>query len=109
MDFVAQQRFQSLRKHLDQLHYCQPFSKFSHSKHRLTNCVPPPFADVESSALVERLLNEVLQTTEAFQKLKNENAVIANEAGLNGQSMVPLQKENERLVKENNDLHLQLI
>ena len=36
--------------------------------------------DIESSALVERLLNEVLQTTEAFQKLKNENAVIANEA-----------------------------
>lgn len=50
-----------------------------------------------------------MQTTEAFQKLKNENAVISNEAGLNGQSMMPLQKENERLVKENNDLHLQLI
>jgi len=31
--------------------------------------------------------------------------VIANEATLNGQSMVPLQKENERIVKENNDLH----
>ena len=65
--------------------------------------------DIESSALVERLLNEVLQTTEAFQKLKNENAVIANEASLNGQSMMPLQKENERLVKENNDLHFQMI
>ena len=65
-----------------------------------------PFVlDIESAALVERLLNEVLQTTEAFQKLKNENAVIANEATLNGQSMAPLQQENERLVKENNDLH----
>lgn len=64
---------------------------------------------MESAALVERLLNEVLQTTEAFQKLKNENAVIANEASLNSQSMVPLQKENERLVRENNDLHQQLI
>lgn len=41
--------------------------------------------------------------------MKNENAVVANEALLNGQSMVPLQKENERLVKENNDLHFQLI
>ena len=61
--------------------------------------------DAESAALVERLLNEVLQTTEAFQKLKNENAVIANEATLNGQSMAPLQQENERVVKENNDLH----
>jgi len=65
--------------------------------------------DAESAALVERLLNEVLQTTEAFQKLKNENAVIANEASLNGQSMAPLQQENERVVKENNDLHHQLI
>jgi len=70
---------------------------------------PLSVADIESSALVERLLNEVLQTTEAFQKLRNENAVIATEAQLNGQSMAPLQKENERLVKENNDLHRQLI
>ena len=51
----------------------------------------------------------MLQTTEAFQKLKNDNAVIANEAQLNGQSMAPLQHENERIVKENNDLHFQLI
>ena len=65
--------------------------------------------DIESTALVERLLNEVMQTTEAFQALKNENAVIAQEASLNSQSMTPLQKENERLVKENNSLHFQLI
>jgi len=70
-----------------------------------TACDHFEFIDIESAALVERLLNEVLQTTEAFQKLKNTNAVIANEATLNGQSMVPLQKENERVVKENNDLH----
>ena len=55
-----------------------------------TYSVFSPLVDIESSALVERLLNEVLQTTEAFQKLKNENAVIANEAQLNGQSMAPL-------------------
>ena len=65
--------------------------------------------DIESTALVERLLNEVMQTTEAFQKLKNDNTVIAQEASLNSQSMAPLQKENERLVKENNSLHFQLI
>ena len=35
------------------------------------------YVDIESTALVERLLNEVMQTTEAFQKLKNENTVIA--------------------------------
>jgi len=47
MDFVAQQRFQSLRKKLDELHYCQPFN-------------------VESTALVERLLNELIKATEAY-------------------------------------------
>jgi hypothetical protein len=30
---------------------------------------------------------------------------VAQEAQLNSQALVPLQKENERLVKENNDLH----
>lgn len=61
--------------------------------------------DIESTALVERLLNEVIKSTEAFQQLKNESAVIAQEAQLNTQALLPLQKENERLVKENNDLH----
>lgn len=62
--------------------------------------------DLESSALVERLLNELLKTTEAFQTVKNENAVLAQEAVLNSQAHLPLQHENERLVKENNTLHL---
>ena len=48
------------------------------------------YIDIESTALVERLLNEVMQTTEAFQQLKNENTVIAQEAQLNSQSMTPL-------------------
>ena len=58
---------------------------------------------------MERLLNEVMQTTEAFQKLKNENAVLAQEAQLNSQAHLPLAAENERLVKENNELHLKVI
>ena len=75
-----------------------------------TNCLTfACLSDIESTALVERLLNEVMQTTEAFQKLKNENAVLAQEAQLNSQSHAPLAAENERLVKENNELHMQLI
>ena len=50
-----------------------------------------------------------MQTTEAFQKLKNENAVLAQEAQLNSQAHMPLAAENERIVKENNELHAQLI
>ena len=59
-------------------------------------------ADIESTALVERLLNELIKATESYQKVKNESAVHAQEASLNTQAIVPLQKENERLVKENN-------
>ena len=59
--------------------------------------------------MVERLLNELLKTTEAFQQVKNQNAVLEQESCLNAQAQLPLQHENERLVKENNTLHMQLI
>lgn len=32
--------------------------------------------DLEACALVERLLNELLKTTEAFHQVKNQNAVL---------------------------------
>ena len=65
--------------------------------------------DIESTALVERMLNELIKATEAYQIAKNESAVHSNEANLNTQAIVPMQKENERLVKENNQLHRDLI
>lgn len=55
------------------------------------------------------MLNELIKATEAYQMAKNESAVHANEANLNTQAIAPLQKENERLVKENNQLHRDLI
>ena len=39
--------------------------------------------DVESTALVERMLNELIKATEAYQMAKNESAVHSNEANLN--------------------------
>ena len=60
-DFVGQQRYQALRKQLDQLHYCFPFSKYPFLPLTL-----PGFVDVESSQLVERLLNDLLKTTEGY-------------------------------------------
>ena len=65
--------------------------------------------DIESTALVERMLNELIKAMEAYQIAKNESAVHSNEANLNTQAIVPMQKENERLVKENNQLHRDLI
>lgn len=89
-DFVANQRYQAVRKQLDQLHYCLPFN-------------------VQSSALVERLLNDLLKTTEGYQKLKMQLDLVKHDEKLNQQALLPLQKENEKLTKENNKLHFDVI
>ena len=63
-DFVATQRYQAVRKQLDQLHYCLPFN-------------------VESAGLVERLLNDLLKTTEGYQKLKVQLDLVKHDEQLN--------------------------
>ena len=65
--------------------------------------------DQQSTQLVEKLLQDLLQTTEGYQKLKNQLALQRHDEGLNQQALIPLQKENERLVKENNGLHGDII
>lgn len=47
-DSTAERRFLLLKKRLDALHYCQPLT-------------------IESSPLVEKLLNDLVKTTEGFQ------------------------------------------
>ena len=89
-DATAERRFLLLKKKLDSLHYCQPLS-------------------LDSAALVERLLGDLVRTTEGFQSLKKANDEIKQEALLKTNGLLPLQKENVRLTKENNDLHLELI
>lgn len=59
--------------------------------------------------MVERLLNDLLKTTEGYQTVKNEVVAAQNEVKLNQQALMPLQKDNERLVKENNALHMDII
>jgi centrosomal protein CEP135 len=53
-----------VRKQLDALHYCLPFN-------------------VQSTALVEKLLNDLLQTTEGYQKLKAEIEMVRHDESLN--------------------------
>jgi centrosomal protein CEP135 len=65
--------------------------------------------DIESSALVERLLVDLAKTTEGYHRVKNELVVVTSENGLGWWALMPLQKENERLVKENNLLHFDVI
>jgi centrosomal protein CEP135 len=47
----GERRFLLLKKRLDALHYCQPLS-------------------MDSAALVEKLLNDLVKTTEGFQQMK---------------------------------------
>jgi chromosome segregation ATPase len=54
-------------------------------------------------------LSELLKMTEAYKRSQNELFVSQSENKLNQQSLAPLQKENERLTKENNQLHLDII
>jgi centrosomal protein CEP135 len=65
--------------------------------------------DIESSALVERLLNDLVKTTEGYQTVKNELTISREEGKLNQQALMPLQNDNERLLKENNQLHMDII
>ena len=51
---------------------------------------------------MERLLTELLKMTEGYKRSQNELNVSLAENKLNQQSLAPLQKENERLTKENN-------
>ena len=75
--------------------------------HSSPNVIIP--IDIESCALVERLLSELLKMTEAYKRSQNELNVSMAENKLNQQSLAPLQKENERLTRENNQLHLDII
>ena len=54
MDPVAERKFLALKRRLDALHYQQPLT-------------------MESAALAEKLLNDLLKTTEGFQRLKKMN------------------------------------
>ena len=66
MDATAEKRYQTLKRKLDGLHYCQPFSK---------NWLPNT-SDIESCALVERLFNDFVKATDGFQKLKKKSDLI---------------------------------
>jgi centrosomal protein CEP135 len=64
---------------------------------------------LESAALAEKLLNDLLKTTEGFQKLKKINESLQSQVSNDNLYYEPLKKENERVVKENNELHLKVI
>lgn len=87
---IDSKRFVALRNKLNCLHYSQPLSK-------------------ESCPLVEKMLGDLLATTDLYQrtkvKLEQAEAQIRREQI----ALVPLKKDNARIVKENNALHKEII
>ena len=90
LDATSEKKFLLLKKRLDSLHYCQPFT-------------------IDSASLIERLLNDLIKTTEGFQSLKKVNEELKQSVNKSEQMILPLKKENAKLVQENNDLHFEMI
>ncbi|XP_073464513.1 centrosomal protein of 135 kDa isoform X2 [Aquarana catesbeiana] len=90
MSTAAERKFINLRKRLDQLGYKQPLG-------------------IESLPLVEKLFSDLIHTTESLRNAKL--SVSKNEKdNKNFDSVVePYKAENARLVRENNELHLELL
>lgn len=86
----AQQKFSNLRKRLDQLGYRQPLG-------------------LESLPLVERLFADLIHTTESLKNAKLEISKKGEDHGSFETAVEPYKSDNAKLVKENNELHLQII
>lgn len=87
---TAQEKFASLRKRLDQLGYKQPLG---------LDCLP----------LVERLFCDLVWTTESLRKIKLDlNSQLKLRSDVEDY-VAPYKIDNGRLIKENNELHRQLL
>ncbi|CAM9820677.1 unnamed protein product, partial [Sphacelaria rigidula] len=85
----VQKRLSDQRAKLLALEYHDPFTK-------------------ESLALVERLFADLVTTTESYEDLTQREEQTAGELALSRAQLFPLKKENARLVRDNNLLHLKV-
>ncbi len=87
---ATQQKFTALRKRLDQLGYRQPLG-------------------IESLPLVEKLFADLIHTTDSFKNSKLHQSTSVEDKSSIESYVEPYKSDNAKLVKENNDLHQQLI
>ena len=59
---------------------------------------------IESVALVSRLLTDVLEGTDAREKLQRQLQILQREHVEMAQTLLPLRKENAKLTRENNSV-----
>lgn len=64
---------------------------------------------IESTQLVDRLLTELISATQGYEKLHNTFKKQKSELEAEKKVCLPLRNENMKLVRENNDLHLEII
>jgi hypothetical protein len=83
-------RLSQLKTQLSRLRYDQPLG-------------------IESAPLVERLLDDLTKSNERQTELALLAEKRANEIAVAEQHVLPVRKENTRLVRENNELHMQII
>ena len=64
---------------------------------------------IDSVSIVNKVLNDLIKTTEGFKKLQDERDKLRNELKSQGDLVLPFRNENIRLTKENNELHQEMI
>lgn len=89
-DAFSDQKFLSLKKKLDSLHYCHPLG-------------------LDSAPLVEKLLNDLISTMQGFQTLKKSKEEMEIKLKNREKMEEGGQKTFERLIRENNELHQELM
>ncbi|XP_074085489.1 centrosomal protein of 135 kDa isoform X2 [Macrotis lagotis] len=90
MSTATERKFINIRKRLDQLGYRQPLS---------VDCLP----------LVEKLFSDLVHTTESLRKAKLFAGKAEKESANFDYVLEPYKNENARLIRENNELHLDLL
>lgn len=90
MATATERKFTSLRKRLDQLGYRQSLG-------------------IESLPLVEKLFGDLLHTTESLKNAKLQLGKQKEQKGVWEKHVEPYRNDNARVVRENNELHQQLI
>uniref|UniRef100_A0A665VAI1 Centrosomal protein 135 n=1 Tax=Echeneis naucrates TaxID=173247 RepID=A0A665VAI1_ECHNA len=90
MNSGAERKFVNLRKRLDQMGYRQPLG-------------------IESLPLVEKLFSDLVHTTESLRNAKLSVGKTEKESRNIEAFLEPYKTENSRVVRENNDLHLEML
>ncbi|XP_077572880.1 centrosomal protein of 135 kDa-like [Stigmatopora nigra] len=89
MESIAERKFVNLRRRLDQLGYKQPLA-------------------IDNLPLVEKLFSDLVHTTESLRNAKL-SAKSTKETQNLDVLLEPYKADNARLVRENNQLHLELL